>query len=191
MLTDYTALVTRIINGDATAEEELVALFEEPVSHIIRRIANNTSMVEDFSQDTFLTVIRKIRKGDLRQAESLGSFVAAVARNHTIEQMRVIRRRASEDLGHADQVPDTSPDPLKKLQRSAQIDELRDVMKELVPRYRELLLRFYINEEPKEDICADLNLTSAQFDGVLHRARKRCKAIYLKRKGVAKKGGRR
>jgi RNA polymerase sigma-70 factor, ECF subfamily len=191
MLTDYTALVNRIINGDAAAEEELVALFKDPVFHIIRRIANNTSMVEDFSQDTFLTVIRKIRKGDLRQAESLGSFVAAVARNHTIEQMRVIRRRASEDLEHADQVADTSSDPLKNLQRSAQIGEIRDVMEELIPRYRELLLRFYINEEPKEKICADLGLTSGQFDGVLHRARKRCKAIYLKRKGPAEKGGRR
>ena len=191
MLTDYTALVNRIINGDAAAEEELVALFKEPVFHIIRRVSNNTSMVEDFSQDTFLTVIRKIRKGDLRQAESLGSFVAAVARNHTIEQMRLLRRRAGEDLGHADQVPDTSPDPLSKLQRSVQIDELREVMKELIPRYRELLLRFYINEEPKEEICADLNLTSGQFDGVLHRARSRCKAIYLKRKEPEEKSGRR
>jgi RNA polymerase sigma-70 factor (ECF subfamily) len=190
MSTDYTALVNRIINGDAAAEEELVALFEEPVFHIIRRLAGNTSMVEDFSQDTFLTVIRKLRKGDLRQAESLGSFVAAVARNHTIEQMRLIRRRAGEDLGHADQVPDTSPDPLKKLQRSAQINELRDVIKELIPRYRELLLRFYINEEPKEEICADLGLTSEQFNGVLHRARKRCEAMYLKRKGPAEKSGR-
>src|ERR1700755_600425 len=115
MLTDYTALVNRIINGDAAAEEELVVLFKEPVFHIIRRVSNNTTMVEDFAQDTFLTVIRKIRKGELRQAESLGSFVAAVARNHTIEQMRVIRRRASEDLGNADQVADPSSDPLKKL----------------------------------------------------------------------------
>lgn len=191
MLTDYTVLVNRIINGDATAEEELVTLFKAPVFHIIRRIAKNTSVVEDFSQDTFLTVIKKIRNGDLRQAESLGSFVAAVARNHAIEQMRLIRRRASEDLEHADQVPDPSPDPLNKLQRSAQIDELRDVMEELIPRYRELLLRFYINEEPKEEICADLGLTSGQFDGVLHRARKRCKAIYLKLKGPAEKSGRR
>ena len=144
-------------------------------------------MVEDFLQDTFLTVIRKIRKGDLRQAESLGSFVAAVARNHAIEQMRVIRRRASEDLEHAEQVPDTSPDPLEKLQRSAQIAELRKMIEELIPRYRELLLRFYINEEPKETICADLGMTSGQFDGVLHRARKRCGAIYLKHKGPQKK----
>jgi RNA polymerase sigma-70 factor (ECF subfamily) len=191
MSTDYTVLVNRIINGDAAAEEELVALFEAPVFHIIRRLTNNTSMVEDFSQDTFITVIRKIRKGELRQAESLGSFIAAVARNHTIEQMRLLRRRASEDLQHADQIPDTSPDPLKKLQMSAQIGELREVMKELIPRYRELLLRFYINEEPKEEICADLKLTSGQFDGVLHRARSRCKAIYLKHKGPAEKSGRR
>jgi RNA polymerase sigma-70 factor (ECF subfamily) len=189
MLTDYTALVNRIINGDAAAEEELVALFEDPVFHIIRRIANNTSMVEDFSQDTFLTVIRKIRNGDVQQPESLGSFIANVARYHTIEQIRRIRRRAlSADLEHAEQVPDPSPNRLEQQQESEQFDEIREVMGELIPRYRELLLRFYINEEPKEVICADLGLTSGQFDGVLHRARKRFRALYLKRKGLADKG---
>jgi RNA polymerase sigma-70 factor (ECF subfamily) len=186
---DYTGLVSRIIDGDAAAEDELVAQFKDAVFHIICRIANDTSMVEDFSQDTFLTLIKKIRKGDLRRAESLGSFVAAVARNHAIEQMRVIRRRAGDDLEHAEQVPDTSPSPLENLLRSAQIAEIREMIEELRPRYRVLLRRFYINEEPKEVICADLGLTSGQFDGVLHRARKRCGAIYLKRKGLAEKSG--
>src|ERR1044072_93504 len=190
MFTDYTSLVNRIINGDATAEEELVARFKDPVSHIIRRIANNTSMVEDLSQDTFLTVIKKIRNGDVKQPESLGFFIAAVARNHALEQMRVVRRRASEDLEHAEQVPDTSPTPLEKLQTAAQLAEIRQAMAEILPRYQELILRFYINEEPKEVLCADRGLTSAQFDGVLHRAGKRGRAIYLNRKGLAEKSGR-
>ena len=184
---NYISLVERIINGDAAAEAELLDHFKGPVSHIIRRIAPNAPTAEDFSQDTFLTVIRKIRNGDLKQPESLGSFVAGVARNHAIEQMRVMRRRAGEDLKTADHVPDPSQNQLDKLQKSEQLDEIREVMNELIPRYRELLLRYYINEEEKEVICNDLGLSSAQFDGVLHRARKRCRAIYLKRKGVAEK----
>jgi RNA polymerase sigma factor (sigma-70 family) len=189
-LPDYASLVDRIINGDAASEAELADHFKDRIFHIIRRIAN-TSMVEDFSQDTFLKVITKIRNGDLRKPESLGAFVAGVARNHAIEQMRVIRRRASEGLEHAEQVPDISPNPLEKLQASEKFDEMRELMEELIPRYRVLLLRFYINEEPKAVICAELGLTSGQFDGVLHRARKRFEAIYLKRKGLAEKGGRR
>lgn len=184
---DYGRLVTRIIEGDAHAEEELVDHFEDAVSHIIRRIARNSSLVEDFSQDTFLTVIRKIRNGDLQQPESLGSFIANTARFHTIEQLRRLRQRAiSENLNEAEEVPDPTPNRLDELQASEQHAEVRRLVRELRPRYRELLLRFYINEETKATICADLRLTSAQFDGVLHRARNRLKALYLEQKGTKK-----
>jgi RNA polymerase sigma factor (sigma-70 family) len=183
---DYASLVRRIIAGDATAETELVALYKDRILHIILRITNNTSLVEDFSQDTFLIVITKIKNGDVKKPESLGSFVASVARNHAIEQMRVIRRRASEDLEHADQVPDPSPSLLEQLQTSEKKDEIREVIGQLIPRDKALMLRFYIIEEPKEVICADLGLTSAQFDRVLHRARNRFGALYLKRKAREK-----
>jgi len=184
---DYGRLVTRIIEGDAGAEEELVNHFEDAVLHIIRRIAKNSSLVEDFSQDTFLTVIRKIRNGDLQQPESLGSFIANTARFHTIEQLRRLRQRTvSENLDQAEDVPDTAPNRLDELQASEQHAEVRKLVRELRPRYRELLLRFYINEEAKAAICADLRLTSAQFDGVLHRARNRFRTLYLERKGTKK-----
>ncbi len=186
---DYGSLVSRIIAGDADAEAELVALFKGRIVHIILRITNNRSLVEDFSQDTFLIAITKIRNGDVKKPESLGSFVASVARNHAIEQMRVIRRRASEGLEHADQVPDPSPSPLEQLQTSEKFGEIREVIGHLRPRDKVLMLRFYINEEPKEVICADLGLTNAQFDRVLHRARNRFGALYLKRKAREKKGG--
>ena len=188
---DYASLVKRIIDGDAAAEAELISIFKERVSHIVRRIANNTSMAEDFSQDTLFTVIKKIRNGDLQQPESLGFFIASVARNHALEQMRGFRRRASEDLEHAEQVPDRSPSPLEQLQTSENLKEIRQLIDELIPRDRTVILRFYINEEPKEIICADLGLTSEQFDRVVHRARKRLKALYLKRKGLSEGDGHR
>jgi len=188
---DYAKLVRRIIDDDRAAEAELIAIFKDRVSHIIRRIANNTSMAEDFSQDTLFTVIKKIRNGDLQQPESLGFFIASVARNHALEQMRLIRRRTSEDLEHAEHIPDPSPTPLEQLQTSEKLKEIREVIDQLIPRDRTLILRFYINEEPKDVICADLGLTSEQFDRVVHRARKRLKALYLKQKGLSKGDGNR
>jgi RNA polymerase sigma-70 factor (ECF subfamily) len=183
---DYASLVSRIIAGDAAAETELVALFKDRIVHIILRITNNTSLVEDFSQDTFLIVIRKIRNGDVKKPNSLGSFVAGVARNHAIEQIREIKLPVSEDLELAEQVPDPLPSPLEQLQTSEKFDEIREVIGQLRPRDKVLILRFYINEDPKEVICADLGLTSAQFDGVLHRARNRFGGLYLKRKAREK-----
>jgi RNA polymerase sigma-70 factor, ECF subfamily len=188
---DYASLVKRIIAGDSAAEAELIAIFKDRVSHIIRRIANNASLTEDLSQDTLLTVIKKIRNGDLQQPESLGFFIASVARNHALEQMRAIRRRTSEDLEHAEHVPDPSPNPLEQIQTSEKLKAIREVIDQLIPRDRTLVLRFYINEEPKRVICADLDLTSEQFDRVLHRARKRFKTLYLKQKGISEGDGNR
>lgn len=181
---DYVLLVNRIIAGETEAEAELVKRFEPAVLSIIRH-DTNSSMIEDFSQDILLIVILKIRNGELNHPESLGSFITSVAKNHVIEQMRKIRRRPSEDLEKAGQVRDPSPTALDHLQKSERLRKVRNLLNELNPRYRELLLRYYINEEPKEIICADLGMTSKQFDGVIHRARKSYRTIYLADEGIA------
>ncbi|HEY6806991.1 MAG TPA: sigma-70 family RNA polymerase sigma factor [Pyrinomonadaceae bacterium] len=187
---DYEQLVNRIIAGETAAEDELVDLFEAPVFHIIRRLAKNSPQVEDFSQDTFLTVIRKIRNGDVQQPERLPGFIVNTARYHTIDQLRKMRIRINENLEHAEEVPDPAPNLLDQLQASEKFAEIREVIGQLIPRYRELLLRFYVQEEPKEILCAELGLTSSQFDGVLHRARNRLRELYEERKGTEKQKNR-
>ena len=44
-------------------------------------------------------------------------------------------------------------------------------------RDREVLLRFYFNDEDGETICRDLNLTPQQLARVLHRARGRLRKL--------------
>jgi RNA polymerase sigma-70 factor (ECF subfamily) len=46
---------------------------------------------------------------------------------------------------------------------------------------RQILLRFYINEDSKAEICRDLGLTSLHFNRVFFRARERYRAIYESR----------
>ena len=42
---------------------------------------------------------------------------------------------------------------------------------------RTILVRFYLDEADKDEICRELSLTSAQFASVLHRARLRLKDL--------------
>ena len=59
---------------------------------------------------------------------------------------------------------------------------MRRVLEELsTARDREILFRFYVAEEDKEEIAADHGLTSLQFNRVLHRARERYRALYVER----------
>jgi RNA polymerase sigma-70 factor, ECF subfamily len=185
---DYVSLVNRIIAGDREAEAELVKHFQPAILNIIRQ-ATNSSMIEDFAQDTLLVVIVKIRNGELNHPERLGAFVVKVAKNRVIEQMRKLRRQSGEDLDQAVQVRDPALTALDQLQRAERLKKIRNLIDELNPRYRELLLRYYINEEPKEKICAALQMTSKQFDGVIHRARNSYRTIYLEHEGIAEAGG--
>ncbi len=44
-------------------------------------------------------------------------------------------------------------------------------------RDRTILIDYFVYEKPKSTICNDLNITVAQFDRVLHRARVRLKGL--------------
>jgi RNA polymerase sigma-70 factor (ECF subfamily) len=56
--------------------------------------------------------------------------------------------------------------------------QVRRVLQDLnSPRDREILVRFYLQEEDKSSICRDLALDADQFDKVLHRARGRLKEL--------------
>jgi len=55
---------------------------------------------------------------------------------------------------------------------------VRRILKELKSeRDRQILFRFYISEEDKEIICADLGLSSQHFNRVLYRARERFREL--------------
>jgi len=56
---------------------------------------------------------------------------------------------------------------------------VRQILKEMTSeRDIQALFRFYLAEDDKEQICADLGLTNLQFNLVLHRARERYRELY-------------
>lgn len=173
-------LVERIIAGDSAAETELWTRFKGGIFQIVLNNVRDYHLAEDLSQETYVIILEKIRNGDVRQPEKLRAFVSQVARFHTIEQIRIFKRKHLEDLGAAEHVSDPNPNQLNRLETAEELQEIRGLIQNLIPRDRELITRLYINEEPKDSICADLGLTSTQFDRIVHRARQRYRALYLK-----------
>ena len=175
-------LVRQIVAGNVLAEEEIVRRYLDGVSIIIGRIVQNPFVAEDISQETFIKVIEKVRHGDVREPERLSGFICGVARYLAIEYVRKVRQSANrEDVGAAEHLPDPAPDPFTNLLAKEREAAVREVINELqVKRDRELLLRYYIGEEPKDQICSDLGLSREQFNRVVFRALKRFKEKYLK-----------
>jgi len=130
-------------------------------------------------QETFRLVLEKVRRGDLREAERLSGFVCSLARNLAIDYFRqAARRETLEDMEATRPLPDPAPDQLSLLLQKEKAKAIRQVLKELKSeRDREVLYRFYIAEEEKDQICTDLGLSSLHFNRVLYRARERFREL--------------
>lgn len=183
--TELTELVRRIVDGDSAAEEDLIRRYNQGVAIIIDQIVRNRSVTEDVSQETFRIVLAKVRQGDIREPERLSGFVCSVARNTALDHIRrTAHLRNHEAICNAEQIPDSAPSQLEEILRQERAAIVRQLIRELKKqRDRELLFRYFIAEEDKDRICADLGLTRAQFNNVIFRATARLRELYVRKIG--------
>jgi RNA polymerase sigma-70 factor (ECF subfamily) len=141
-------------------------------------------MIEDVCQDTLRMTIEKVRRGDVRDPYRLSGFIASLARNLVIEHFRGVVRRDSRPLLDAPRASSMeSASQLQRLLEEEQAQLVRKVLAEMSSeRDRQILYRYYLAEEDKERICADLGLTSLHFNRVLFRARERFRDLFLEAK---------
>ncbi len=171
-------LVSRIESGDRSAESELVEKYTAGVRLILLQRTGNPHLCRDLCQDTFVVALRRLRAGALRNPEALSAFVRRIAINVSIDHYRKEKRYIAQDaeiiLQHLSQWDEEGRNLDDRAVRMALEDALGQLA---IPRDREILRRFYLADEEKERICAELNLTSTHFDRVLYRARSRIREL--------------
>jgi RNA polymerase sigma-70 factor, ECF subfamily len=176
-------LVARILAGEKAAEEELVQQYSRGVSVILNRATGDRSLSEDLSQETFRLTLEKIRAGEVREPEKLSGFICSLARNLANAHYRQSHRSEQfSDPEAVDLIAETGPSQLDRVLQEEKSKRVRQLLSELSGRDRQILLRFYIEEEDKDQICGDLNLSSLHFNRVLHRARERYRELYRRLK---------
>jgi RNA polymerase sigma-70 factor, ECF subfamily len=185
-------LVHRIVSGDPAAEAELVHRFSRALTFLLKRLTRDEAAAEDLFQETFRMVIEKVRGGELREPEKLPGFVSSMARNLFLGSVRRSGRRQKwhGDPEATETAPDPAPGQLTKLLVQERAVAVRQVLAELKnDRDREILSRYYIADEHKEDICRDLELSDLHFNRVLFRARQRYKELFERRQGAGRESG--
>ena len=174
---DPVALVERIRAGDPGAEAGLVGRYANGLSYLLRKVTGDPVLSEDVLQETFRVALRRIRAGELREPEKLGGFLRQTAKNLARAEHRRGGRWESmdEDVPHP---VDPGESQLARVIRTEEVGLVRRVLRDLRSRRdRQLLYRFYIAEEEKEEICRDLGLSSLNFNLVLFRARERFRKL--------------
>jgi RNA polymerase sigma-70 factor (ECF subfamily) len=174
-------LVSRIRNGDIQAEEELFLRYNRAVMIIINQAWKNCPLTADLCQETFHITLRRIRAGALNDPKKLPAYIWGIAHNLVIQSLRKTTSANHTEIEIAEEIPDPAPNQLDTILQTEKTKMARQVLKELKSeRDRQVLYRFYIAENDKESICADLGLTAEQFNLVLFRARKQYRKLYEK-----------
>lgn len=153
----------------------------------LTRVTRNPDLAADLLQDAVVTALEKLHCGELAAGSPIEGYLYRVALNHFRNHRRKDRVRTSKVTVLALQ---TEHDPANRtvdcLEQIESAHFAKQVLKEITPRRdREILARFYLEGESKEQLCRFFGLSALHFNRVIHRARDRFKAL-LTRRGLVK-----
>jgi len=176
------SLVDRAQAGDHRAESEMVERYSRGLRFLLRRKTSDTQLVEDFLQETWIVALAKIRSEGLEDPGRLAGYLCGIAHNIArSDTRRVNRQKTTIDSEILALIPDESDNPFRQLKRAEIAGQVRGLLAELSQdRDRDILHRFYVQDEDKDSICARLGIESMHFNRVLHRARNRLRDIALR-----------
>ncbi len=148
---------------------------------ILRRV-RDPEAAADILQDAAVTTLEKLRNGEIAQPENLGGYLYRVAINH-LRNHRRKDRTALSSPAQLEELRDSVDDPeWERIGRPQWAAAARRMLEEMpAARDRELLARFYLNDEDKDAICRALNLSQEHFNRVIFRARNRFRALLEER----------
>ena len=172
---DWGDLVARIHGGDTAAMEQLYAFFAKGVRYFFLR-ALGPDELEDRVHDCFVVVAQAIQQGELRDPARLMGYIRTVVKRQiaSIIDESVTRRRTHVDYGDTlFSIADWKAGPEEAVVSREREAIGRKVLREISDRDREVLLRFYVHEQPYETICREMKLTYNQFRLLKSRAKAR------------------
>jgi RNA polymerase sigma-70 factor (ECF subfamily) len=171
---NWSGIVARIQSGEDSAMEELYHIFAKGIRYYLCRQLGAQEL-DDKVHDTFLIVVQAIQRGDVREPERLMGFIRTVVRRQVaayIDQV-VHSRREELDLELGARIADRRRNPEQNVVVRQKVAMMVNVLKQMPERDREILIRFYLREEPQEQICHEMELTETQFRLFKSRAKAR------------------
>lgn len=173
--TSFAELAHRIRAGDRQAEADLTRRLTQGITQIAVKLTGDFAVAQEICQETLIIILTRLRSQPLDDPEKLPAFVAQTARNLVFAERRKQRRRRTDtDSTQVEEAPDTSEPQDRDVERESSAAAIRTVLSEMRSvRDRTVLVRYYLREEDKKTICAELDMSESAFNVVLFRARAR------------------
>ena len=159
----FADVVQQVANSEPEGFEKLYRIFATQVTALRRQFGYQD--FEDRLHDVFLIVVEAIQSGKVREPNALLSYIQGTSRfvlcSHTSTKSR--RQRLTGTFQHWESSRFCRHTPEESLWLKERSAIMRDLLRTLSRRERELLERFYIQEQDKRQICLEMGLTDTQF----------------------------
>jgi len=164
-------LVRAAQRGNKRAFVEIVARHQAMVSGIALGIIGGFAASEDVGQEVFLTAWRKIH--DLREPEKLKGWLAQIARNAALAQVR--SRKPHEELDESLTIADESPRPDEATASEEEAELVRQSLASLPEMYRLPLVLYYREGQSVRSVAESLGISEDAAKQRLARGREMCR----------------
>jgi RNA polymerase sigma-70 factor (ECF subfamily) len=160
--------LARRISGstDARAEEaELCRRYMPRLRLYGLRHLGAEDRAEDLAQDVLLIALAKLRSGEVREPDRVGSFILGIARMRSKSSQRTYGRDGQPDDSF-DQLPqqaDDAPDPIAR-------GRLARCLEALNARQQAIVVLTYYGEQSTRDIASSLGLSTNNVRVTRHRS---------------------
>jgi RNA polymerase sigma-70 factor (ECF subfamily) len=184
----YEPSTVNATKADAAAREldpsrvaEIIRTHYSGVLRLVRCKLRNAELAADLISEAIVMTLEHHRQGRLRHSDNIPGYVFKVTmnllRNHRRNTDNRPQARAAVEA--LDDVAQYDADGIETEQIRREALAVLESLK--LPRDREALRRFYVEEQDRATICRDLGLTEPQFALVISRARERMRQLFQAR----------
>jgi RNA polymerase sigma-70 factor, ECF subfamily len=166
--TDDAALVALARSGDRDAFAELYDRHQAAIFRFALHLTGATHAAEDVVQDVFVAFMRAVGRFELDR--SLGAYLLGIARHIAARRLKRERLWMPFDADAHEPATDT-PRIAEEIQRRADLLRLRQAIRALPRKHREVIVLCELEQLSYEDVAAMLDCPIGTVRSRLHRAR--------------------
>lgn len=168
-------LIARAVAGEADCFEELVKRYNRPIASFIFRMVGNRETALDLSQEVFIKVYGSLER--YKPEFKFSTWIYKIASNTAIDHLRKSSVNTSplylvsDDEEFELPIPAKGLSPERALERRERAAQIEEVVSQLPPRYRELIVLRHVSELGYEEIAEVTGLPLGTVKNRIFRAR--------------------
>ncbi|MCB9173142.1 MAG: sigma-70 family RNA polymerase sigma factor [Flavobacteriales bacterium] len=186
---DFDLVIRAREHHDEKAYAELMDKYRDSIFYMMLKMVKNTDDADDLTIEAFGKAFNRLHQYTPNYAFSTWLF--RIATNNCIDFIRKKRMNTfsldkdidTEDGGMSFEVKDENLDPEERFIRKQKIRIMREIVDQLKPRYKSLVVLRYFREYSYEEIAEETDLPIGTVKAQLFRAREQLYALMIGKKG--------